>query len=248
MRGVLRGVVAVDGPSGTGKTTAARTLAGRLDAGYLDTGAMYRAITLAALRAGTDLGDPHALAALAEDTDLGIATDPDEPAIVLDEVDVGEKIRDDEVTTAVSAVAAVSEIREMLVDVQRTIIEDVVAELGGIVVEGRDIGTVVAPGAELKIFLTATAEVRAKRRSVQDSAAGRSVDSADVRAAVDRRDELDSTRSADPLRSAADAVELDTSGLDLEQVVTALIELAAQRNMLGEAEWRSDDEESEPIP
>lgn len=232
MAAALRGVVALDGPSGTGKTTVARRLAQRLGAGYLDTGAMYRAITLAALRAGTDLGDPRAIARLAAAADIGVGTDPHHPSAVLDNVDVNAEIREGKVDSAVSAVAAVPEVRELLVGAQREIIEAVLADVGGIVVEGRDIGTVVAPQAGLKVFLTAHAEVRAARRTAQDSAAGRAAEQALVRAAVDRRDRLDSTRAVDPMRPADDAVELDTTELDLEQVLTALQELLARRELL----------------
>lgn len=232
MAAALRGVVALDGPSGTGKTTVARRLAQRLGAGYLDTGAMYRAITLAVLRAGTDLGDPQAIARLAASADIGVGTDPHNPAAVLDNVDVSAEIREGKVDSAVSAVAAVPEVRELLVGAQREIIEAVLADVGGIVVEGRDIGTVVAPQAGLKVFLTAHAEVRAARRTAQDSAAGRAAEQALVRAAVDRRDRLDSTRAVDPMRPAEDAVELDTTELNLEQVLTALQELVARRELL----------------
>lgn len=232
MSGVLRGVVALDGPSGTGKTTVARLLAERLDSGYLDTGAMYRAITLAALRAGTDLGDPDAITEIAESADLGVGTDPADPVALLGDDDVSEAIRSDEVTAAVSAIAAVPAVRELLVDVQRQIIDGVVAEVGGIVVEGRDIGTVVAPDAPLKVFLTAAAEIRAARRTAQDSAAGREANHADVRQSVDRRDRLDSTRAVNPLRPAADAIELDTSELDLDQVLVALLEFVERRELM----------------
>lgn len=234
MAAALRGVVAIDGPSGTGKSTAARGLAERLGAGYLDTGAMYRVITLAVLRAGTDLGDPAAIAKVAGSTDLAVGADPVDPVVLLDDADVGAEIRGDEVTAAVSAVAAVPEVRELLVDAQRQIIEGVLADVGGIVVEGRDIGTVVVPDAELKVFLTAAPEIRAARRTAQHSAAGRAVNHTDVLRAVDRRDRLDSTRAADPLRAAADAVEVDTSELDLERVITALLELVAQRDLVAD--------------
>lgn len=235
MGGALRGVVALDGPSGTGKTTVARMLAQRLEADYLDTGAMYRLVTLAALRSGIDMADPEAIATVADEADLGVGTDPWDPVTILDGDDVGEEIRTDKVTAAVSAVAAVPEVRQVLVDAQRQIIEDVLADVGGIVVEGRDIGTVVAPDAPLKIFLTASAEVRAARRTAQDTEAGRQADLEAVRAAVQRRDHLDSSRVVDPLRVAEDAVVVDSTDLVLEQVLDVMVELAQKRELLVES-------------
>lgn len=232
MTGVLRGVVALDGPSGTGKTTVARKLAATLGAGFLDTGAMYRVVTLAALDAGVDPADAEAVAALAERVRVDVATDPGAPGARLDGTDVGEAIRTARVDAAVSAVSAVPEVRELLVRGQRAIIAETVERVGGIVVDGRDIGTVVAPEAPLKVFLTASSEVRAARRGAQDTAAGRPVDQAAVLASVQRRDELDSTRATSPLRPADDAVELDTSELSIEQVLTALTELAGHRGLL----------------
>ncbi|WP_020672067.1 (d)CMP kinase [Amycolatopsis nigrescens] len=225
-------MVAMDGPSGTGKTTVARKLAERLSAGYLDTGSMYRVVTLAVLRAGIDPADAAAVAALARGVTVEVGTGPDRPGAALDGADVSAAIRGDDVNHAVSPVSAVPEVRELLVAQQRRIIDQVLAEVGGIVVEGRDIGTVVAPDAPLKIFLTASAEVRAARRGAQDSTAGRTAAPEDVRAAVDRRDRLDSSRAVSPLRAAEDAVRVDTSELKIDQVLVALCELASQRGML----------------
>lgn len=224
----------MDGPSGTGKTTVARGLADRLGAGYLDTGAMYRAITLAALRSGVDVADADAVTMAAKAAELEVGTNPNAPVALLDGEDVGAEIRGDVVTSSVSAVAAVPAVRDLLVGMQRRIIAGVLADVGGIVVEGRDIGTVVAPDAPLKIFLTASADVRAARRLAQDSAAGRESNHVDVLRSVDRRDRLDSTRATNPMRPADDAVEFDTSGLGIEGVVSSLCELAEQRGIMAE--------------
>jgi cytidylate kinase len=224
-QGDLRGVVALDGPSGTGKSTVARRLASALRSGYLDTGAMYRAITLAVLRSG---GDPAAVAATAI---LELGTDPMAPTVLLDGADVSAEIRGPEVTLAVSAVSAVLEVRRILVQQQREIIASVRSSLGGIVVEGRDIGTVVAPDAALKIYLTASADARAQRRSRQDLAAGRTATVEATLADVQRRDRLDSTRTASPLRKAEDAVEVDTTELDLPGTVAELLAIVDNRGL-----------------
>ncbi|UKD59690.1 (d)CMP kinase [Amycolatopsis sp. FU40] len=227
-------MVALDGPSGTGKTTVARKLAGRLSARYLDTGAMYRVVTLAVLRAGIDLADEHAVGALAHDVDFSLGTDPERPDVRLAGEDVAAEIRGPEVTGAVSPVSAVPQVREVLVARQRRIIADAVEDEGGIVVEGRDIGTTVAPESPLKIYLTASAEVRAARRNTQDSAAGRASSVESARESVERRDRIDSTRAASPLRAAGDAVQVDTSELTIDQVIVALAELARGRGLLGD--------------
>ncbi|MFD8498818.1 (d)CMP kinase [Amycolatopsis sp. NPDC059657] len=227
-------MVALDGPSGTGKTTVARKLAAKLSAGYLDTGAMYRVITLAVLRAGVDPADAEKVADVARATVLNIGTSPERPSVALGTEDVAAEIRGADVTLAVSPVSAVPAVRELLVAEQRRIIAEVVDTQGGIVVEGRDIGTVVTPDSPLKVFLTASSDVRAKRRSAQDSAAGRESTVDDAKASVERRDKLDSTRAASPLRKAEDAVPVDTSELNIDQVIVALAELASQRGLLSE--------------
>ncbi|MEU3269217.1 (d)CMP kinase [Saccharomonospora sp. NPDC006951] len=234
MAGALHGVVALDGPSGTGKTTVARKLAAALGAGYLDTGAMYRVVTLAVLREGIDPDDAVAVAAFAGHVEVGVGTDPARPRARLGGEDVGEQIRAERVNGAVSAVSAVPAVRELLVTGQREIIARVLDSVGGIVVDGRDIGTVVAPDAPLKVYLTASAEVRAARRSAQDSAAGRALTEEQALASVDRRDTLDSTRKASPMRPAEDAVVFDTTELTIDQVIVALSELASQRGLLGD--------------
>ncbi|QIS11325.1 (d)CMP kinase [Nocardia arthritidis] len=223
-------VVAMDGPSGTGKSSVSRRLATRLGARYLDTGAMYRVATLRVLRAGIELTDSAAIAAAVKELPLRIGTDPRRELIELDGVDVSAEIRGDAVTKAVSAVSAVPEVRELLVDLQREIA--LVAQR--IVVEGRDIGTVVLPDADAKIYLTASAEARAHRRNQQNIAEGRGDDYAAVLADVQRRDTLDSTRKVSPLRPAADAVLVDTSEMNMDEVIDELYRVVAQQVSAGE--------------
>lgn len=217
---VKRCVVAVDGPSGSGKSTVSRRLASALDAAYLDTGAMYRAVTWAVLRAGVDMDDAEAIAKVAADVVLESGTDPDNPYIRVNGVAVDGPIRGPEVTRAVSAVAAVPAVRRVLVARQR----EIIAAASRIVVEGRDIGAVVAPEADLKVFLTASAAERARRRSAQDA-----TDESDTAADLARRDRLDSTRAADPLRRADGAVELDTTTMGIDAVVAGLHALVVER-------------------
>lgn len=220
MVAVERCVVAIDGPSGSGKSTVSRRLAGTLAAGYLDTGAMYRAVTWAVLRAGVDLTDREGIAKVASEVTLEISTDPDKQYVRVDGVAADGPIRGPEVTAAVSAVAAVPEVRRRLVSRQRQII----ADAKRIVVEGRDIGAVVAPDADLKVYLTASAAERARRRSLQVGS-----DEQHTAADLARRDQLDSTRQVDPLRQAPDAVEVDTTTMDIDGVVAALRDLVWQR-------------------
>ncbi len=218
-------VVAMDGPSGTGKSSVSRRLATRLGARYLDTGAMYRVATLRVLRAGIELTDTAAIAAAVKELPLSIGTDPSREVIELDGEDVRSEIRGDAVTKAVSAVSAVPEVRDLLVAMQR----EITAVSGRIVVEGRDIGTVVLPGADAKIYLTASAEARAHRRNQQNIAEGRGDDYAGVLADVQRRDTLDSTRKVSPLRPAEDAVRVDTSELSKDEVIDELYRVVAQQ-------------------
>jgi cytidylate kinase len=217
-------VVAIDGPAGTGKSTVSRGLARELGARYLDTGSMYRIVTLALVRAGVDLDDPGAIAAAA-DVPLSIGYDPDVEEAFLGDEDVSAQIRGDEVTRAVSAVSAVSEVRTRLVAIQR----ELATGPGSVVVEGRDIGTVVLPDAPVKIFLTASAETRARRRNEQNIAAGLPDDYETVLADVRRRDHLDSSRAVSPLRAAEDAVIVDTSDMNQTEVVAALRDLVDKR-------------------
>jgi len=214
--GGSRPVIAVDGPSGSGKSTVSRRLAQRLGARYLDTGAMYRAATLAVLRAGVDPHDAETVVKITASLDLSIATDPAAPHVFLDQEPVDEPIRGPEVTAQVSAVAAIPDVRRLLVDRQRKIIA-AHRRAEGIVVEGRDIGAVVAPDADLKVFLTAEPDERARRRSAEQAA-----DLQATAADLARRDRLDSSRAADPLARAPDAVVLDTTELGVDEVVDRL--------------------------
>ncbi|MEV4113657.1 (d)CMP kinase [Nonomuraea sp. NPDC049695] len=213
-------VVAMDGPSGSGKSSVSRGAARALGLRYLDTGAMYRAMTWWMLQQGVDLADPAAVAARCGEPRIEAGTDPDGPTIHVDGVDVAGPIREAEVTGSVSAVAAVPEVRARLVALQREIIG-----AGDIVVEGRDIGTAVWPEAAVKVYLTASPEARARRRSAE--LAGSTVEA--QQEAMARRDTLDSTRKTDPLSMADGAVELDTTPLSLEEVIGEVLRLVKER-------------------
>ena len=217
--------IAVDGPAGTGKSSVSRGLARALHARYLDTGSMYRIVTLAVLRKGIDLADANAIGTLAADVDLAVGFDPDEDRSYLDGEDVSVEIRGDAVTKAVSAVSAVPAVRTRLVQRQRELADGP----GNVVVEGRDIGTVVLPDADVKIFLTASAEERARRRNDQNVGAGLPGDYAGVLTDVQRRDHLDSTRAVSPLRAADDAIVVDSSDMTQNEVVAYLLDLVEQR-------------------
>ncbi|QKG26775.1 (d)CMP kinase [Actinomadura verrucosospora] len=216
-------VIAMDGPSGSGKSSASKGVARALGLRYLDTGAMYRAMTWWMLRNGVPVGDAEAVAARAADPVIVSGTDPDAPSISVDGQDVSDPIRTREVTNAVSAVSAVPAVRARLVALQREIMAD-----GGIVVEGRDIGTVVAPDAPVKVYLTASEEVRAARRA-KDLAADPGASVTVTQAEQARRDRLDSTRKASPLAKAADAQEIDSTELGLAEVIEAVVRLAKEQ-------------------
>ncbi len=218
-------VVAVDGPGGSGKSTVARAVARRLGIRYLDTGAMYRAVTWLALQHRLDIEDAPALAEMAERAVLSVGTDPDVPMIAVDGADVSREIRSRPVTSAVSAVSAVDSVRKRLVDQQRSIIA---AHPTGIVVEGRDIGTVVAPEASVKVFLTASTAVRARRRSAEIGEAGDDA-VAQTMAELGRRDALDSGRSTSPLTQAAGALVVDSTDLSVDSVVDRIVAEVSER-------------------
>jgi CMP/dCMP kinase len=225
----FRGQVTLDGPSGTGKSSVARDVARRLCAAYLDTGAMYRAATVAVLDAGVSLDDKIAVARAVAEARIEVGTNARREVVKVDDVDVRERIRGAEVTRAVSPVSAVPAVRRRLVAQQRAL----VAEADAVVVEGRDIGTVVLPDATLKIYLTASPEVRAQRRAGQlgvthpDKIAALAQD-------LRRRDEYDSRRADSPLRPADDAIVVDSTDLDRAGVVERIVELARSAVSAGE--------------
>ena len=210
-------VIAIDGPAGAGKSTVARALAERLGFTYLDSGAMYRCVALAALESGADPDDPEAVTALAREIDLGM-----EPgAVLVGARDVTASIRLPEVSATASRVSVHPGVREAMVERQRSLVAD-----GGWVAEGRDIGTVVCPEAPLKVFLTADEEERAQRRASESGE-----DPAAVLTAQRDRDSRDREREHGALQAAADAVEVDTTGLDVDGVVDRIAGLAAERGL-----------------
>ncbi|MFL1904074.1 (d)CMP kinase [Streptomyces tauricus] len=215
-------IVAIDGPSGTGKSSTSKAVAAQLGLSYLDTGAQYRAITWWMVNNGIDIADPSSIADAAGKPDIVSGTDPSAPSITVDGTDVAGPIRTQEVTSKVSAVSAVPEVRARITELQRSIAS---AAVQGIVVEGRDIGTTVLPDADLKIFLTASPEARAARRSGELKGA----DVAATREALIKRDTADSTRKTSPLAKAADAVEVDTSDLTLQQVIECVVTLVEEK-------------------
>lgn len=221
-------VIAVDGPAGSGKSSVCRGVASRLGLRYLDTGAMYRAMTWAMLDAGVDVNDAAAVAAQAPSVVIVSGTDPEVPTIHVDDIDVAGPIRGDEVTAAVSAVSAVPSVRERLVQIQRDAVADSVSAGQGIVVEGRDITTVVLPEADLKVFITADPAERARRRAAQDSDLGKeAVDVDRTHTALLERDAKDTARTTSPLALAPDAVLVDTTALSLDEVVDHVCALVA---------------------
>jgi cytidylate kinase len=219
-------VVAIDGPSGSGKSSTSRGVAARLGLRYLDTGAMFRAITWWMLAHGVDLTDPAAIAARAGEPAIESGTDPLGPTILVDGEDASVAIRTDEVNAAVSPVSAVPAVRTRLLELQRQIIGD-----GGIVVEGRDIGSVVAPDAPVKLYLTADAAARAVRRAAE--AGG---DVAATQESLLARDRIDSGRTTAPLTMADGAVHIDTTPYTLDEVISqvvALVEAVSEASKAG---------------
>lgn len=218
-------IVAIDGPAGAGKSTVARGAARALGFAYLDSGALYRTVALAALEHGVDPEDGPTVARLAESLHIDLVANPGgATGATLNGRDVSAAIRDARVTAAASRVAAQPEVRAALIEFQRDFLQ-----AGDSVAEGRDIGTVVAPGAELKVFLVADPAERARRRAAELRERGEDADPDAVRAEIERRDERDSSRAAAPLRPAPDAVEVDTTGLSIEAAVARVVELVRER-------------------
>jgi cytidylate kinase len=216
-------VVAMDGPSGSGKSSTARGVADRLGLRYLDTGAQFRAMTVWMLRHGVDVHDAEAVARHAADPEIVSGTDPLEPTITLDGDDVAGPIRAADATAAVSPVATVPAVRQRLLELQRAIISAALAE-GGIVVEGRDIGSVVWPEAEVKLYLTADVAARAARRAAENGTGSLQATEEDLL----RRDAIDSSRTAAPLVVPEGAVHLDTTPWELDEVIDRVVAIIAQ--------------------
>lgn len=218
--------VAIDGPAGAGKSTVAKTLAKKLDFIYVDTGAMYRAVTLAALRKGIDLKDQDCLTRLARDVSVALLPDGNGGLkVLLNGENVSEDIRSQEVSKNVSLVAMVPGVRKRLVELQRAM-----AARGGVVMEGRDIGTVVLPDAPVKVFLTATHVERAKRRREELAAKGNLIDQEQMEKEILIRDQIDSTREADPLTQAEDAVVIDSTSFSVKEVVEMIMSLVLAKD------------------
>jgi cytidylate kinase len=212
--------VALDGPAGAGKSTVAKRVAKALGLTYVDTGAMYRAITWKALQQGIEPTDEQTLTDLANQVRIEFKPTETGQDVFLDGVDITEAIRSLEVTNAVSAVSAVSGVREAMVDLQRDI-----ARRTGVVMDGRDIGTVVLPDADVKIWLTASVEERAQRRYQELTGKGQTVDYEQLKLDIARRDEYDSSREHSPMKKAEDAVEVDTTGLSIDQVIDRILHI-----------------------
>jgi cytidylate kinase len=219
--------IAIDGPVASGKSTVAKHLSERLNYLYLDTGLMYRAVTLAALRAKANFQDSQSLIKIAQENPPKVIPDTSSPLgcrIYLQNEEVTSQLNDMQVSAKVSLVAAVKEIRALLVAQQKTL-----AKNKGIIMAGRDIGTVVMPDAELKVFLTAGAASRAQRRWLELQDKGKPADLSQVKANIDNRDLIDSNRAADPLKAAPDAIMLDSTDLNIEQVVEIIYNWAKEK-------------------
>jgi cytidylate kinase len=222
-------VVTIDGPAGSGKSTTARLVALRLGCTYLDTGAMYRAMTLKALEQGLDVSDAEALGEMARATDIRVGTDPEGTRVILDGRDVTGLLRQPEVTRNASAVAAAKGVRERMVELQRRI-----GSRGRIVAEGRDIGSVVFPDAQVKIYLDASLVRRAERRQKEIASAGITLTVEQLESEIKARDKFDSSREHSPLCIPEGAVTVDTTSLTIDQQVDRVVEEVRLRERAGE--------------
>jgi CMP/dCMP kinase len=220
-------IIAIDGPAGAGKSTVAQMLAHRLGLSYVDSGATYRAAALRVLQAGVPLEDVEAVARLVAETDIEFRNDGSHPRLFLDGREVTGAIRSSEVTLAAAKVSRLPGVRQKLIELQRGL-----SRGRGVVMEGRDIGTVVFPEAPLKIFLKADVEERARRRLNQDREDGRTTTLEQTAYEIGRRDQLDAERKISPLVAAPDAVEIDSTRLTAEEVVARILELARERKLV----------------
>jgi cytidylate kinase len=219
-------IIAIDGPSGAGKSTLGKMLAKELNLLYLDTGAMYRAVGLAVLTRGVDFEDQAKVAEIAGHANIELVGEPENLQIFLNGRDVSNEIRTAEVGQAASIVSTISEVRKILVEHQRLLGKNA---LNGCVLDGRDIGTVVFPNANVKFFLTAKPEARARRRFLEDSEKGRATTYEDTLAEINLRDERDVSREDSPLSIADDAVVIDTSELDLTEVFEQMLAVVREQ-------------------
>jgi len=217
-------VIAIDGPSGSGKSTVGKAIARRLGYLYIDSGAVYRAVGLKALDANTPVEEAESVANLARHSDIRLGGDPDHLRIFIDGRDVTADIRKPDASHASSVVATIPEVRTAVVDKLREM-----ARAGGVVMDGRDIGTKVFPDAQVKLFLDASLDVRAQRRFEEERERGRGVTLEQIKAELEERDRRDRERSATPLVKAPDAVLIDTSDLSLDRVIDRVIEIVAVR-------------------
>jgi cytidylate kinase len=220
-------IIAIDGPAGAGKSTVAQKLAARLGLNYVDSGATYRAAALKVLEAGVSPEDEGAVVALIAGTDIRFATEGGHFSVWLDARNVTQAIRTPQVTLAAAKVSRLPEVRKKLIALQRSLVQG-----PGVVMEGRDIGTVVFPDAPLKIFLEADAEERARRRLTQDQEEGRVSTLEQTAAEICRRDQLDAERKISPLVPAPDAIEIDSTHLTADQVVERILELAREKKLI----------------
>ncbi len=220
-------IIAIDGPSGAGKSTLGKMIAKKLNLLYLDTGAMYRAVGLAVFESGKDFYDPETVIKIARDSKIELVGEPETLRILLNDKDVSQEIRANEVGQMASIVSTVSEVRKILVEHQREIAEN---SANGAVLDGRDIGTVVFPNADVKFFLTAKPEARARRRYEEDLGKGRATTYETTLAEINLRDERDVSRADSPLSIAEDAIVIDTSELNLTEVFEQMMKVVSLKN------------------